>query len=309
MRSCAWLLIALGALGCTGKADVEEDFSDLAGMSAKSDYFSYRLKLLGTMTDGQSSTVVYTKTPRFRGFTLPSSEGVKVDAWVRSTDGGDALAWILDEKFNVIVKNDDADDSTYDSHLQATLPASKTGTYYLVFRDYNVHKHTFTVSLTETGGTPTTPAAPDTGSTTQAKAFVPLYTAAAGAFASNSHVVARTSVPVGVGSAASDFDGILTPTDAVTVWKFKAGSANAYAVIADLSKSSDSVYVSLFNSSGTWVAHGRNVTFASSPALDWGLDIDDPSICRCGLAPDGSGYAGCEWPDGVNRVSDISDCD
>jgi hypothetical protein len=43
--------------------------------------------------------------------------------WVRSSDGGDAVAWLLDAKYHVLASNDDADDSTLDSHLTYDLPA------------------------------------------------------------------------------------------------------------------------------------------------------------------------------------------
>ncbi|MCX5747234.1 MAG: hypothetical protein NT062_32595 [Proteobacteria bacterium] len=295
-----------GACG-TSKAPVDESFEDLAGLDSKSDYFSYRLKMVGTVADGASMAVPYTKTPRFRGVIIAGSAGDSVDIWVRSTDGGDALAWLLDDRYKVIAKNDDADDAdgtTTDSHLQVVLPASTSGTYKVVFRDYDVAKHTFTVSYARTAVAQ--PQAPDSGNNATVHAFLPIYQAAGQTFATDGHVVAAATMPVGARSGFSDFEGSAsTPAD-VVAWKFKVGTANAYAVML----LQDSGYwVSLFNSTGHWVAHGHVNAFPTDPTIDWNLDIDDPTICRCGLAPDGSGYAGCAWVDGNNYVSDISDCD
>jgi hypothetical protein len=58
----------------------------------------------------------------------------------------DALAWLVDSHYKVLRKNDDADDSTYDAHLTATLEAGKT--YYVIFRDYNLARGWFNVSRT-----------------------------------------------------------------------------------------------------------------------------------------------------------------
>lgn len=149
MRSLLVILAAtlglISACAATNKPVVDEDFSDLA--NAKTDAFSYRLRLHGELASGETRTILYTKTPRFRGFEISAQENDALDIWVRSTRG-DALAWLLDGTFHVIAKNDDAEDGSLDSHITATLPASRDGVYYIVFRDFNVESHRFSVTYT-----------------------------------------------------------------------------------------------------------------------------------------------------------------
>ncbi len=294
--------MALELAGCASKPPADDTFDDLATVDAKSDYFSYRLKMLGTVTDGASMSVPYTRTPRFRGVTVGGTAGDMVDIWVRATDGGDAVAWLLDDHYKVIAKNDDADDTTADSHLHAVLPASPTGTYKVVLRDYYVKKHAFTVSYDVT----TAASPPSSATSPLVQAFLPLYHAGGATYATDSHVVAETSLPTVARSGFGDFVGASPSGTTVTAWRFKVGTATGYAVMMAFDQQ---YFVSLYNAAGTWVAHGHTNDLGASPAIDWELNIDDPSICRCGLAPDGSGYAGCEWVDGQRYASDISDCD
>ena len=132
------------SLACASKPELDEDFSDLSGADQKSDYFSYRMKILGDIS-GAASTK-YTASPRFRAWTFAASPGDHVDAWVRSAHG-DSVAWILDRKFKVLAKNDDASGDTLDSHLVVDLRAGAKGPFYLAFRDYNLESHSFTASL------------------------------------------------------------------------------------------------------------------------------------------------------------------
>ncbi len=134
------------------KVPATDDFSELTGLDEKSDAFSYQMKTLGTLTFGQTSaSKTYSKTPRYRAFKFDGAANDKVDVWVRSDDG-DAVAWLLDKSFHVLASNDDANDSTLDAHLTATLPASTSTTHYIVYRDYGLSISHFTVSLA--GGAP-----------------------------------------------------------------------------------------------------------------------------------------------------------
>jgi hypothetical protein len=145
------ILLACGvfAAACTQpKAPVSDDFS---GLDAKSDSFSYRMKIVGSLDYGQtSSSTKYTHTPRYRAFKFGGNAGDQVDVWVRSTDGGDAVTWVLDNGFHVLASNDDADDTTLDSHISVTLPANASITHYVVFRDYYTDTAHFTVDLANT---------------------------------------------------------------------------------------------------------------------------------------------------------------
>ena len=142
LLACSLLLAA-----CSGKAAVHDDFSDLTGMDEKSDSFSYRMKILGSLSYGDaSSSVKYTKSPRYRAYKFAGYEGDKVDFWVRSSDG-DSVAWLLDNSFHVLATNDDADDNTLDSHVVLTLPANDSATHYIVYRDYSLSTSHFSVDL------------------------------------------------------------------------------------------------------------------------------------------------------------------
>jgi hypothetical protein len=138
------ILFSCVALAACGKAPVDDSFDDLVGLDQKSDSFSYRMKVVGSLAYGSSQTVKYTSTPRYRAFTFTANADDSVSAWVTSTQG-DAVAWLLDSAFNVITSNDDADSTTSNSHLVAHL--GQAGTYYIVFRDYYLASHYFTVSL------------------------------------------------------------------------------------------------------------------------------------------------------------------
>jgi hypothetical protein len=142
------ILIAAAMAACTaaGKTAPTDDFGSLSGLDEKSDAFSSKMKIVGALGYGQTSDVIYHSTkPRYRAFKLSGNAGDAIGAWVRSTDDGDSVAWLLDAKYKIVAKNDDADDTTLDSHLEATL--AKTGTYYVVWREYSETKAHFTVEL------------------------------------------------------------------------------------------------------------------------------------------------------------------
>jgi hypothetical protein len=141
------LACSLVLAACAHKAPVSDDFSDLSGLDEKSDSFSYRMTILGSLDYGQSApSTKYTKTPRYRAYKFAGYEGDRVDVWVRSNDG-DAVAWVLDNSFHVVASNDDADDSTLDSHIVTTLPANDSITHYIVYRDYSTSTAHFSLDL------------------------------------------------------------------------------------------------------------------------------------------------------------------
>lgn len=145
----AFGVVVLAACAQQPKTAVTDDF---AGLDAKSDSFSNRMKIVGSLDYGETSASTrYTKTPRYRAFKFGGSEGDQVDVWVRSSDGGDAVAWVLDNDFHVLASNDDADDTTLDAHVSVALPANASITHYVVFRDYWTSTAHFTVDLAPVG--------------------------------------------------------------------------------------------------------------------------------------------------------------
>ncbi len=148
-------LVAFAALafiaGCGGgKQNLTDDFTDLAGQDEKSDQFSKKMTLVGSLDYGQTSSAVkYHNPPLYRSFKFGGAKGDAVDIWVRSTNG-DAVAWLVDNSFKIISSNDDSSASSTDSHITATLPGNTNAsiiTYYIIFREYYSDDATFTVSL------------------------------------------------------------------------------------------------------------------------------------------------------------------
>ena len=143
--SLACLLLAACA---QQKTAVDDSFLDLSGMDQKSDAFSYRMKIVGSLDYGHTSAQVkYTSSPRYRALKFSGQANDQVDVWVKSTDGGDAVAWVLDNSFHVLGSNDDASADTLDAHVTLTLPASASATHYVVFRDYATQTAHFKVTL------------------------------------------------------------------------------------------------------------------------------------------------------------------
>jgi hypothetical protein len=142
MKTILGLSITLLLTGCGGKPDLTDDFSQLG--DEKSDSFSSKLKLGGSLRYGESATVRYTKTPIYRGYKFTAQAGDTVDIHVTSTVG-DPVTWLLSSTYAIVAKNDDADATTANSHITKALTVS--GNYYIVFRDYDYATHYFTTQL------------------------------------------------------------------------------------------------------------------------------------------------------------------
>lgn len=134
---------------CTTSTLKEPLDDDFAGLDEKADSFSYRMKIMGSLDYGQTSTTSkYTSSPLYRAYKFAGKQGDVVDVWVRSPDG-DAVAWVLDNGFHVLGSNDDASDDTFDAHVSVTLPASNSDTHYVVYRDYWKANAKFSVELAQ----------------------------------------------------------------------------------------------------------------------------------------------------------------
>ncbi len=140
-RALVFLPLALLAPACSASHDADDgDAAATAELRALSS-----AEIIGTLSYGETSAPVsYESTPTYRAFRFQGAAGDQVEAWVRSTDG-DARGWIVTSAFKNVVSNDNADGSTLDAKLVATLKS--TGTYYVVFRDKASEDATFTVSL------------------------------------------------------------------------------------------------------------------------------------------------------------------
>jgi hypothetical protein len=126
--------------------------SSAAGlMAASSDQFSQNLKILGTISYGQTiGGLAYKIPPKYRAVKFEGKKGDLIEVWVRSADG-DAMAWVLDNQFKILAKDDDADNTTTNSHMSLTLPGNSNpdvNHYFVVFSEYYGANATFSVSLT-----------------------------------------------------------------------------------------------------------------------------------------------------------------
>jgi hypothetical protein len=143
-------LVALSLFACTGKEPIEDEGIDVTA-DLKADLKTNTL-YVGEVIYGQPLRVAYKKTPRYRSLSFLAPAGDVVDVWVRGvkpTPGRatpDAMVWLYDYTGALIAMNDDADDSTLDAHVHATLPPGN-GFYYVYLRDYDVHSATFTVNV------------------------------------------------------------------------------------------------------------------------------------------------------------------
>jgi len=144
--SAATLLLACSsAPTSTDKSDTSNESDAIA--------FSTSWKVLGSLDYGQTSdSFNYKNPPKYRAYKFAGAAGDAVDVWARSSNGGDAVAWVLDNDLHVVGHNDDAaDGGTLDSHITVKLPANASATHYVVVRDYNLANAAFTVAL---NGTP-----------------------------------------------------------------------------------------------------------------------------------------------------------
>lgn len=291
------IVAALGACVSSTKIEIDEDFSELASVDQKSDYFSYRLQLLGTLHDGDIRQTSYTKTPRFRGFDFTGAVGDTVDAWIRSTSG-DAVAWVLDGKFHVIAKNDDADATTRDAHLVATLPVNTTGRYYIVFRDYDLKSHPFTTTFhhATTAVDPQWDAAAELQVDTMVTAYSPL----------SPFAIAKAAMP---SAAQARYDASIQVLEVPATFRISVQGRDVYVVVAtDGSGEGNTVVVDGIDANNRWFLHGiAHTLWDGGGGLSWSLADDDTTICTC-AQQNAAKHAGCRWLDDTVTYSTSITC-
>jgi hypothetical protein len=150
MRPIFVLAFVLGC-GAPGKSDPSDDFSGLG--DEKSDSFSSKMKIVATLPQPSGEVAIgYSSSPIYRAIKLKAQSGdwIKVTVTNGSSKAspnqdGDPVTWLLDSSYKVIAKNDDATSSITDSQITARL--KKSGTFYVVIRDYNYTAGSFTVQL------------------------------------------------------------------------------------------------------------------------------------------------------------------
>jgi hypothetical protein len=142
-RQLAALALFTLITGCrqAAKAPVHDTFTKLSSSKADS-------AAIGSLGFGKTTSPITVRANNYGWLMLSGNIGDDVSIWVRSTNG-DAVAFLLDANDDVLAANDDADDTTTDAHIVATLPAD--GTYYIAFREYSYSSATFTVALSGSG--------------------------------------------------------------------------------------------------------------------------------------------------------------
>lgn len=110
-----------------------------------------QVKELGSIAPGEQRGADYTSTPLYRSFAFQAAGGAEVTVTAHA-EGQDAMVWLTDDAWNVLVDNDDSH-GTLDSEATTTLPAGPVRTYHLVFREYQRRDARFTVGL-RIGGEP-----------------------------------------------------------------------------------------------------------------------------------------------------------
>jgi hypothetical protein len=104
--------------------------------------------LVGELVYGQTSSLVtYYAPPDYRLFAFTASTGDEVEVRVSSTNGGDAIAWVVDADFEVLAMNDDASSATFDARVSLVIPPHADSRHYVVFRDYGYDWAKFRVAL------------------------------------------------------------------------------------------------------------------------------------------------------------------
>jgi hypothetical protein len=144
-----WFVLLL-LCACTGsKGPPADRFDGLDGLDVKSDAFSSRIRIVGPIQYGDTLSVPYTRSPRYRALAFKANPGDRIAIAVRSSDG-DPVAFLLDDGFSLLAWNDDADANTTDSALEASL--DQGGAHYIAMRDYWLQPATFQVTLRRDSG-------------------------------------------------------------------------------------------------------------------------------------------------------------
>jgi hypothetical protein len=137
-------LLPVLVIGCAASPDSPDDLSSLAGVDQKSDAFSSKLKLEGTLGAGDAKSFDYSGHPRYAGFAFGGTKGDHVQGIVGCDSGaGDPVVWIVSSKFRVLAHATAMNDSPDTLAAVADLTLPTTGKYYLIMRDAHVQPGSF----------------------------------------------------------------------------------------------------------------------------------------------------------------------
>lgn len=137
--------------GCSqDSSDSSEEEAAEVGDSALA---QQRPRLLGTITSGATKTGYYYTPPQPRAWAFHAKAGDLITIDV-SSDTGDAIAYLTDDRYNVIAYNDDFRKVSRNAQIVYQLPATTQATSFrIVFADYDALPAPFDVALAvDTGG-------------------------------------------------------------------------------------------------------------------------------------------------------------
>jgi hypothetical protein len=126
LRSCALALVLLSGCAVSPEGDATE--SDSAALNAMTPE-----EIVGEIHYGDTVTVAYTSTPRYRAFWFNGIKGDWINVAVSSSTGS-INAWVTDEAFNV-------------QHRGAISALRKTGKFFIVVREGELADATLTINL------------------------------------------------------------------------------------------------------------------------------------------------------------------
>jgi hypothetical protein len=144
------LLLVLGtSAGCVSPSDLDD--GDVVAESADEIRALKTAEIVGDIAYGESTSVLYTRTPYYRALRFQGKGGDAVSAKISSAVG-DPVGWLVTGSFqNLVYVAGKAGQKAID--VKATLPAD--GTYYVVFRERTRKKSTLDVALSATSAAPT----------------------------------------------------------------------------------------------------------------------------------------------------------
>lgn len=148
--AAAVVMSAVCSFGCAAETDHASDGEDdellaeLEGQDAKSDVVSWLVKNAGDVDLGYEVEVPYTKSPRYRSVKFHANAGDELEIFVRG--GGDPTAWLFNSNYLPVGHNDDMHEETKDANVEVAS-LSKTGDYYVVFRDKKLASSTLKVAV------------------------------------------------------------------------------------------------------------------------------------------------------------------
>ena len=143
-RKLAFVCCALLA-ACGGKEPADDTFTDLAGFDEKSDQFTGKMTIVGSMGYGETQGPFWHKAGKWSALKFLGSKGDQITVDV-SSKNGDTVAWIVDKSSEILAYNDDWKGST-NSHIELTLKDGANTTFFIVVREYKRRAMKFSVTL------------------------------------------------------------------------------------------------------------------------------------------------------------------